>query len=102
MLGDCIYANPTNIKQKLVRMLHTNTLEKVKDEIIISMTTDAGYALVFLCTIAFGKGVNCKDVNAVIRLGPSKMLLDPMFKKLEDEDRMVDEVIVLSTTRAKC
>ena len=102
MLGDCIYANPTNIRQKLVKMLHTNTLEKVKDKIIISMTTDGGYARVFLCTTPFGKGVNCKDVNAVIRLGPSKMLLDPMFKKMEDVDRMVGKRMLLSTTWAKC
>ena len=72
ILGDCIYANPANKKQKLVEMLHTNTPKIVKDEIVKSMTTDGGYVRVLLCTIAFGMGINCKDVNMVIHLGPSK------------------------------
>ena len=72
ILGDCIHANPANKKQKLVEMLHSNTPKIVKDEIVKSMTTDGGYVRVLLCTIAFGMGINCKDVNMVIHLGPSK------------------------------
>ena len=62
-LSDCIYANPPNKKQKVVEMLHSNTPVRVKDEIIQSMTTVEGYVHVLLCTIAFGMGINCKDVN---------------------------------------
>ena len=53
-------------------MLHSNTPERVKNEIIQSMTTVGGYVRVLLCTIAFGMGINCRDVNTVIHLGPSK------------------------------
>ena len=42
ILGDCIYANPANKKQKLVEMLHSNAPKIVKDEIVKSMTTDGG------------------------------------------------------------
>lgn len=72
ILGDSVYANPMNKKQKLVEMLHSNTPARVKDEIIESMTTVGGYVRVLLCTIAFGMGINCKTVDTVIHLGPSK------------------------------
>ncbi len=72
ILGDCIDANPANKKQKLVEMLHSNTPVRIKDEIVESMTKDGGYVRVLLCTIAFGMGINCKAVETVIHLGPSK------------------------------
>jgi hypothetical protein len=40
ILGDGIYANPANKRQKLVEVLHSNTPVRIKDEIIESITTD--------------------------------------------------------------
>ena len=71
-LGDFNQANPLNRKQKLIEILHSNTLGWVKDEIIESMSNANGHLRALVCTIAFGMDIDCEDVKTVIHLGPSR------------------------------
>lgn len=71
-LGDFMYPNVDDKKKRFLEMLHSITPDKVKDNITQSMTDPDGCVRVLICTIAFGMGINCKNVSTIIHIGPSK------------------------------
>lgn len=71
-LGEANYPDVKNRRERFLEMLHSNTPERVKNAITYSMTQADGCVRVLVCTIAFGMGINCKDVAKVVHLGPSK------------------------------
>ena len=57
----------------MVDMYHAGTPVAVKNHISEDMGNDEGHICVFIIsTIAFGMGVNCKQVRRVVHFGPSK------------------------------
>ncbi len=59
-------------KNRLVEMFHALTPASVKEHIIKEMTSSDSCFRILVCTMAFGMGVDCKDLNCSIHLGPSK------------------------------
>lgn len=68
-MGDSIFA--TDSKDP-VEMLHALSSKSNKEVILQEMGQDTGCIRVLICTIAFGMSVNCKGVQRIIHLGPSK------------------------------
>ncbi|XP_028413088.1 ATP-dependent DNA helicase Q-like SIM [Dendronephthya gigantea] len=61
-----------NCKACLVEMYHAGTPKAVKRYISKSMSENEGCIRVLISTVAFGMGVDCKQVNRIIHFGPSK------------------------------
>ena len=57
-------------------MFHGASEEEIKSEITKSFADPKGELRVLFATIAFGMGVDCKDLHEVIHLGPPKGLDD--------------------------
>ncbi|XP_073253397.1 uncharacterized protein [Porites lutea] len=53
-------------------MLHALSSKSIKEVVLEEMGQETGCIRVLICTIAFGMGVNCKGVQRIIHLGPSK------------------------------
>ena len=53
-------------------MYHAGSPDTVKKHILENMTNSEGHIRVLLSTIAFGMGVNCKNVRRIVHFGPSK------------------------------
>ena len=71
-LGSNFYKGPNpNPKQRLVEMYHSGTPNSVKKHISKSMSKSDGNIRVLISTIAFGMGIDCKDVKCIIHFGPS-------------------------------
>lgn len=71
-LGTCIYADAThNPRKRLVEMYHSRIDDLNKEEILKSMGDKEGSIRVLIATIAYGMGIDCKDVRTVIHYGPS-------------------------------
>eukprot|EP00794_Sanderia_malayensis_P020986 gene20986-23039_t len=62
--------------QRLIEMYHAGTPQRVKDFILEQMQSPESHVRVLICTIAFGMGVNCKNVLRTIHFGPSKTLVN--------------------------
>ena len=73
-LGANMYNGTCLPKNRLVEMFHAGTPESVKDHVIANMTVSGSHLRVLIATIAFGMGVNCREVRRVINFGPSKNL----------------------------
>ena len=58
----------------MVEMFHAGTPEAVKKHILCNMSQPKGHIRIVACTVAFGMGVDCKEVHRVIHFGPSKNL----------------------------
>ena len=54
--------------QRLIEMYHAWTPQPVKDFILEQMQSSESHVRVLICTIAFGMGVNCKNVLRAILL----------------------------------
>lgn len=61
-----------NCKKRTVEMYHAGTPKAVKRHISKNMSNDKGHIRVLIATIAFGMGIDCKNVNKIIHFGPSK------------------------------
>ena len=59
-------------QNRVVDMYHAGTPTAVKNHISENMANDNGHIRVLISTIAFGMGVNCKQVRRVVHFGPSK------------------------------
>lgn len=71
-LGENIYVDEShNPRKRLVEMFHSRSDELNKDEILKSMGDDNGCIRILIATIAYGMGIDCKDVKTVIHYGPS-------------------------------
>jgi len=62
----------TRPQNRLVEMFHAGTPKQVKEHICENMTKVDGHLRVVICTVAFGMGINCRQVRRVIHFGPSK------------------------------
>ena len=72
-MGDSIFANDSKVPRKqLTEMLHALSSKSNKEVVLQEMAQETGCIRVLICTIAFGMGVNCKGVQRIIHLGPSK------------------------------
>jgi superfamily II DNA/RNA helicase len=53
-------------------MYHAGTPKAVKQHISKNLSSDEGHIRILIATIAFGMGIDCKQVNRIIHFGPSK------------------------------
>ncbi|XP_028402242.1 Werner syndrome ATP-dependent helicase homolog [Dendronephthya gigantea] len=73
-LGANMYNGSCLPQNRLVEMFHAGTPQSVKDHVLANMTAIDSHLRVLIATIAFGMGVNCKEIRRVIHFGPSKNL----------------------------
>lgn len=74
-LGKDIYADETmDPRKRFVEMFHSRIDELNREQILQSMALSDGSVCVLTATIAYGMGIDCKDVKVVIHYGPSKNL----------------------------
>ena len=72
-LGTSFYKDAVpNCKKRLVEMYHAGTPKAVKQHISKNLSSDEGHIRILIATIAFGMGIDCKQVNRFIHFGPSK------------------------------
>ena len=72
-LGTDLFCNESNDpRMRLCDMMHSSTLETVKNHILDEFSKSEGHLRVLIATIAYGMGVNCKKVQRVIHFGHSK------------------------------
>eukprot|EP00112_Aurelia_sp_Birch-Aquarium-sp1_P018997 Seg4611.2 transcript_id=Seg4611.2/GoldUCD/mRNA.D3Y31 product="putative ATP-dependent RNA helicase R290" protein_id=Seg4611.2/GoldUCD/D3Y31 len=55
-------------------MFHAGTPESVKQHVLTNVTSAEGHILILVCTIAFGMGVDCKNVTRIVHFGGSKSI----------------------------
>ena len=55
----------------LVQMFHAGSPDSVKSHVVKEMTKENSHLRLLICTIAFGMGIDCKDVYRSIHFGPS-------------------------------
>lgn len=74
-LGVDFYVNKhLDSKKRMVEMFNAGTPKAVKKHILCNMSQPNGHIRIVACTVAFGMGVDCKEVHRVIHFGPSKNL----------------------------
>ena len=74
-LGKDIYADETiDPRERFVEMFHSRIDELNWEQILQLMTVSDGSIQMLIETIAYGMGIDCKDVKVVIHYGPSKNL----------------------------
>ena len=61
-----------NPRARLVEMFHGKTPESVKKHIVMQFAGIKSCLRVLICTVAFGMGVNCRNVNESIHFGAPK------------------------------
>ena len=59
-------------RMRFCDMMHSNSPESVKNHILDQFSQSESHLRVLIATIAYGMGVNCKNVCRVIHFGPSK------------------------------
>ena len=73
VLGKWLYAFQKEAPENLlVEMFHAGTPDTVKGHILQEMTKSSSLLRVLICTIAFGMGIDCKNVYHSVHFGPSK------------------------------
>ena len=71
-LEEQFYRNGTESPENcLIQMFHGGTPNSAKSLIVDDMLRSDGIIQVLVCTVAFGMGINCKQVNRIIHFGPS-------------------------------
>ena len=71
-LGDLIYIGGIKYpRNRMVEMLHSNTPQCVKEHVMDMFSKSDSHLRILVATIAYGMGVNCKNVTRVIHFGPS-------------------------------
>ena len=64
----------TNCKHRIVDMFHAGTPNTVKQHIAEQTVSETGVTRILIATIAYGMGVNCKQVRRIVHFGPSKSI----------------------------
>ena len=74
LLGENIHAKSENREphKVVIEMLHSCTPASYKENILQSFQNELGYIRYLVAPIAFGLGVDCKEVNRTIHFGPAK------------------------------
>lgn len=71
-LGNDMYIDDSlDPKKRTVEMFHSRIDELNREHILNSMGMPDGSVRVLIATIAYGMGIDCKDVKVVIHYGPS-------------------------------
>ena len=71
-LGDDMYIdNSGDPKKRTVEMFHSRIDDLNRDHILESMGETNGSVRVLIATIAYGMGIDCKNVKTVLHYGPS-------------------------------
>ena len=74
-LGQALYSNEQLAPESCyVEMFHAGTPESVKSHVTQQMADANSHLCVLICTIAFGMGVDYKEIYRSIHFGPSKSL----------------------------
>lgn len=74
-LGNNIYSDDTfDPRKRIVEMFHSRIDKLNREQILESMGKPDGTVRVLIATIAYGMGIDCKDVRVVIHYGPSRNL----------------------------
>lgn len=72
-LGKGMFLNESmRNRESFVQMFHAGSPQTVKDYVVQEMTCRNSTLRVLVCTIAFGMGIDCKEVHRSIHFGPSK------------------------------
>ena len=75
VLGSDMYlSNHEKPDERLIEMMHSQTVSNVKDHILLQFSQANGHLRVLIATIAFGMGINSLGVRRVIHFGPSKTI----------------------------
>ena len=74
LLGEHIYEDPASrdARRVLLEMLHSCSPICNKGNILESFQSEGGCVRILVATIAFGMGVDCKQVHRTIHFGPAK------------------------------
>lgn len=74
LLGENIHTNSENREphKVVIEMLHSCTPASNKENILQSFQKEQGYIRILVATIAFGMGVDYKEVYRTIHFGPAK------------------------------
>ena len=73
LLGDKIYnSEDRDTKTVLLEMLHSCSAQSNKEHILASFQKDQGSIRILVATIAFGMGIDCKQVHRTLHFGPAK------------------------------
>ena len=71
-LGLQFYRNEIESSENcIIQMFHAGTSDLVKALIMEDIGKADGFIQVLVCTVAFGMGINCKEVYSIIHFGPS-------------------------------
>ena len=71
-LGNLMYIGGNrDPKNRMVEMLHSNTPQSVKKHVMHMFSESDSHLRILVATIAYGMGVNSKNVTRVIHFGPS-------------------------------
>ena len=73
-LGSSMYDGKVDPRNRIVEMLHSGSLESVKNHVLHQFGDSNTCLRLLIATIAYGMGVNCKGVRRVIHFGPSKSI----------------------------
>ena len=73
LLGDKIYnSEDRDTKTVLLEMLHSCSPQSNKEHILASFQSDQGSIRILVVIIAFGMGIDCKQVHRTLHFGPAK------------------------------
>ena len=67
-----MYYGECRPRNRIVEMYHAGTPSSVKEHVTQLMSEDCGHLRILIATVAFGMGINCKEVRRTIHFGPSK------------------------------
>ena len=86
-LGNKFYKGSSHKPTKrLVEMYHAGTSCSIKNHISKNLSKPDGHIRNLIATIAFGMGVNRKNIQSVIHFGPSKNIECYVQAQLKEED----------------
>ena len=66
----------TSYKDRPYAMFHSRTQDYIKEHVLSQFSTSGGSVRFLVATIAFGMGMDCKDLTSVIHFGPPADLDD--------------------------
>eukprot|EP00795_Rhopilema_esculentum_P009805 gene9805-18368_t len=73
VLADKFYNGDSCIPTaRLIEMFHAGTPASVKDHILKEINKEDSHLRIIIVTVAFGMGVDCKNVHRIIHFGPAK------------------------------